>query len=224
VVTHILEARGVWKSYGSKDVLRGIDFSVDDYTVNIILGRNGVGKTTFIKVLSGLIRPSKGVIEILGEDIRDSEEYKLYIGVLLHENVLYDEMTVRENLDYYARMYGLDSFMDSRFAQDAYRLFGFERYIDFKVSELSFGWRKRANIIRCLINDPKIVILDEPSSGLDEVATSQVANLLHRLSKVSTIVFTMSNLEDLNILLDKGLGDAYIFRLEDGRLGIYERA
>lgn len=217
-VDTVVQAIDIWKRYRGRWVLKSLSLEVGDSSLTAILGRNGVGKTTFIKILCGLVRPTKGKIFIYGEDIhRGQGDYKASLGVLMHENILYEELTVEENLNYYAKMYGVDDPLASASAREAYELLGLEKYMDTKVGHLSFGWRKRANIVRSLINDPQLVIMDEPTSGLDEQATREVARLLEKLSSNRTIIFTISNREDLDILLEKGIKPD-IYRLENGRL------
>ncbi len=214
----VVQAIDIWKRYRGRWVLRRLSLEVGDSSLTAILGRNGVGKTTFIKILCGLVRPTKGKILLYGEDIhRGQGDYKSSIGVLMHENILYEELTIEENLRYYARMYGVEDPLSSSSAREAYELLGLEKYRDTKVGHLSFGWKKRANIVRALVNDPQLVIMDEPTSGLDEQATLEVARLLRRLSTNKTIIFTISNKEDLDILLGKGIKPV-IYRLEDGGL------
>jgi ABC-type multidrug transport system ATPase subunit len=222
-VVGILETLDVWKRYFiGKWVLQGITFRLDKRGIVGIIGKNGAGKTTFIKIISGLVKPTKGKVFLEGEDIYGGTyEFKDKIGVLLHDNILYEELTVEENLEYYAKIYGLGGYDDSVAAAKAFETLGLDLYRDTKVGHLSFGWKKRANIIRALINDPRLIIMDEPVSGLDEVATNIVAELLVELSREKAIIFTISNQEDLDLLLDKGLNKAIIYRLEGGNLVEY---
>ena len=217
----VVQAIDIWKRYRGRWVLKNLSMSVNRSSITTILGRNGVGKTTLIKILCGLVRPTKGRVFVFGEDVHRGEGgYRRSIGVLMHYNILYDELTVVENLDYYARMYGLSGYIDSPAAREAFETLGLKKYRDTKVGHLSFGWRKRTNIVRALINDPSIVIMDEPTSGLDEVATEEVARLLSRLATNKTIIFTISNREDLDILVGKELKPR-VLRLEDGGLKPY---
>jgi ABC-type multidrug transport system ATPase subunit len=217
-LSKFIDALDVWKSYGRKSVLKGIDISIDSPTTFVILGKNGVGKTTLIKLLSGLLIPTKGKILIFGEDIRYNYSYKEHVGVLLHDNVLYEELTVNENLSYYAKMYGLNDITESKLGYMAYEILGLESYSDTKVAHLSFGWRKRANFIKALLNDPSIILLDEPISGLDETASGDIVELVSTLSEDRVVLLTISNIDDLRPFMDKGCVEDDVYRLEDGRL------
>jgi len=134
--------------------------------------------------MCGLVRPTKGTVRVFGEDLNTSSYSK--IGVLLHENVLYDELTVGENLEFYARMFGFVSDV----AKDAFGRLGLDEFSDKKVKTLSYGWKKRLNFVRALINDPEILLLDEPLSGLDEEARKDVVEIMFELSKERVVIFT----------------------------------
>ncbi len=169
---YIVQALDIWKKYRGKWILKGLSLEVVASSLIAVLGRNGVGKTTLVKILSGLVRPTKGKVLIFGQDAyREEGGYKASLGVLMHENVLYEELTVVENLEYYGRMYGIKNFLESSSAREAFDILGLENYRETKVGHLSYGWKKRANIVKALLNDPDLIIMDEPTSGLDEVAT-----------------------------------------------------
>jgi ABC-type multidrug transport system ATPase subunit len=182
----LLKLEGVTKRFGGLVAVDHIDLEIDKGESIGIVGPNGSGKTTLLKIVAGLIKPSKGVVKILGNDLRKFKDYKRFLGVLLHENVLYEELTVGENLKFYAKAYGVFSDL----AKDVFEAFRLERFENSKVKELSFGWKKRVNLVRALINDPKIVLLDEPFAGLDDVAREIVKELMLRLSRDRVVVFT----------------------------------
>jgi len=143
-------------------------------------------------------------VRLFGADLKD-KSYKRFVGVLLHENVLYEELTVKENLEFYAKVYGCYSDLSRKLS----RRMGLDEYMDVRVKDLSFGWRKRANLVRALLNDPKIILLDEPFSGLDEHAREDVCNVLKDLSKDKMVVFTTPINPEI---------DCKVFRLENGVL------
>jgi len=214
-LNEILRIDNVWKKFKGNWVLKGITFSVKENSVIALVGKNGSGKTTLLKIMCGLVKPTKGKVEILGEDVhRGDGNYKWKIGVLLHENILYEELTVGENLKYYARIYGQKDL--GGIASEVFERLGLDRYSSTKVGHLSYGWRKRVNLVRALINDPELILLDEPLSGLDEEAEKIVSEIIVDLSKEKTVLFTIPNKYDLASLL-KSI-DAKVVELVDGGL------
>ncbi|WP_457549064.1 ABC transporter ATP-binding protein [Archaeoglobus sp.] len=198
----MIELEDVWKRFGERWILKGVKLRLER-GIYALVGDNGTGKTTLLKIVAGLIKPSRGVVKILGKDLRKFKDYKRFLGVLLHENVLYEELTVGENLKFYAKAYGVFSDL----AREVFDDFGLERFENSKVKELSFGWKKRVNFVRALINDPKIVLLDEPFAGLDDVARETVKELMLRLSKDRVVVFTSPTASNFKCKL---------FKIEDG--------
>jgi len=195
----MIELFDVWKRFRDW-VLKGVNLRIERNGLFAIVGDNGSGKTTLLRIMCGLEKPNKGFVKILGRDLRDC---KRFLGVLLHENILYDELTVEENLNFYAKVYGCYS----EISKDVSRRLGLDGYMDFKVKDLSFGWKKRANLVRALLNDPKIILFDEPFSGLDESAREDVREIMFDLSRDRVVVFTTPIEPDL---------DCEIFRLENG--------
>ena len=195
----MIELIDVWKRFKKNWVLRDVNLKIEDCGLFAIVGDNGSGKTTLLKIMCGLIKPSKGVVKIFGKDVRKDRGYKSIVGVLLHENVLYEELTVEENLRFYANAYGCYS----ELAKDAFKTLGLDGFRDTRVRDLSFGWKKRANLVRTLLNDPKIILLDEPLAGLDEKARQDVKNLLINLSKDRIVVFTSPTKPDVECMMFK---------------------
>lgn len=215
----VLKVENVWKRYRRFWVLKKVDFKVWKREAVAVLGRNGSGKSTLVKIVCGLLRPSRGSVYILGEDVhRGLGDYKKKVGVLLHENLLYEELSVRENLEYYARMYGYNGLEDSRQAVEAYEKLGLRAYENYRVAHLSYGWKKRANIVRALLNNPEILVLDEPLSGLDEEGEASVSEIIADVSRDKTVVFTVPNEELLSTLVKKGLVEPRVLRLIRGEV------
>ncbi|ADB57706.1 ABC transporter ATP-binding protein [Archaeoglobus profundus] len=201
----MIELEDVWKRFKKEWILKSVNLRLNGNGLFAILGENGSGKTTLLKIMCGLIKPNRGRVRILGIDLRKDKSYKRYIGVLLHENVLYEELTVEENLKFYAKAYGCYS----EIARNMSKRLGLDKYMSAKVKDLSFGWKKRANLVRALLNDPKVVLLDEPFSGLDESARIDVCEILKELSKDRIVIFTTPVSPEI---------DCKVFRLEKGVL------
>lgn len=163
----MIEVKGVWKRFGRDWVIKDVNV-VFDNGVNLVVGPNGSGKTTLVRIVSGVLPPTKG--GVLVDGVRPKEARGL-IGVVFHTPILYDELTVRENLELFGRLRGSDP-------MEWADLFGVRRVLDVRVGSLSFGWRRRVDIVRALTGSPQNLVLDEPTSGLDEEARAELEELL----------------------------------------------
>ncbi len=173
----MIEVKNAYKSYGVTRALRSVSFSVPTGQFTVLVGPNGSGKTTLLKVLAGLTRPEHGSVAICGMNIRDeSTQVRRRTGVVLHQNMLYGELTARGNLSFYAQMYGLRNPAE-RIHQIVAQM-GMLAHIDQRVSSLSHGMAKRISIARALLHDPDVLLLDEPETGLDEEGVEILKNIV----------------------------------------------
>ena len=172
-----IEARGLYKSYGRAGVLRGLDFDVPWGEVVVVLGSNGSGKTTLMRVLATLTRPDDGTVRVAGLDpYKLGRQVRSQVGVVTHDPLLYDELTGYENLRFVTRMFGLDR-AGERIEAAAGRL-GLSARLHQRVGTLSHGLKKRFTIARALLHDPKILLMDEPESGLDQESQTTLDTLI----------------------------------------------
>ena len=190
-----IEVKELRKAFGRTPVLRDLDLSVRWGEVLTILGPNGSGKTTLIKILATLTKPDTGEVQVAGLDLtRAGKVVRRIIGVVTHDTLLYDDLTGRENLKFFARMFGLDR-TEERIAAAADRM-GVSARIHQRISTLSHGMRKRVSIARALLHDPLILLMDEPESGLDQEALGMLEDVVHdRTNPLRTVVITTHNLE-----------------------------
>jgi heme exporter protein A len=173
----LIEARGLTRSYGPVRALRGIDLTLHGGEVLLVLGPNGAGKSTLLRSLAGLLRPQAGTVRIMGRTLgRDQPDARRPIGLLSHQSLLYDELTLLENLLFTARLYDVP---DPRArAEAALTGQGLLDRKDDRPRNLSRGMQQRAAIARALLHDPAVLLLDEPFTGLDAVAGDRLRVLL----------------------------------------------
>jgi heme exporter protein A len=164
-----IQVRGLSKSYGRTTVLDGLDLEMPWGEVLVLLGPNGSGKTTLIKALATLTKPDSGQVRVCGLDsARSGATLRRLIGVVTHEPMLYADLTGRENLRFFARMFGLDR-TEEHVARVAETV-GMTVRLNQRVGTLSHGMQKRLSIARALLHEPRLLLLDEPESGLDQEA------------------------------------------------------
>ena len=173
----LVEARGLTRSYGPVRALRGVDLTMHAGEVLLVLGPNGAGKSTLLRSLAGLLRPQAGTVRIAGRTLgRDQPDARRPIGLLSHQSLLYDELTLLENLLFTARLYDVP---DPRArAEAALAGQGLLDRKDDRPRNLSRGMQQRAAIARALLHDPAVLLLDEPFTGLDAVAGDRLRALL----------------------------------------------
>jgi phospholipid/cholesterol/gamma-HCH transport system ATP-binding protein len=184
--SHIVASvRDLHKSFGDRDVLNGVNLDLYQSENLVILGRSGTGKSVLIKCMVGLMRPDSGSINILGKDpmamtARELNELRLQVGFSFQGSALYDSMTVRENLEFPLKrnlgIHDQKKLHDMVFA--ALEDVGLEHAINQMPSELSGGMKKRIGIARTLILNPKIMLYDEPTAGLDPITSTEINDLI----------------------------------------------
>ncbi len=208
----MLRVRGMSKRYGGKYALRRMNLEVPDGQICVLLGPNGAGKSTLLRLLSTLARPSDGDALIDDYSVNtDRAEVRKSIGVAMHETLLYEDLTAYENLHFYSRLMGGD-------VEDAYidavlkRVFLLHRRND-KVGSFSRGMKQRLSIARALINDPKVLLLDEPFSGLDVKSQDLVSSMLTEAASNGAIVLLTAHDPDMG----HDLGERLLV-LVDGKL------
>ena len=171
------EAKKLCKAYGVQRVLQNLDISLQSGELVCLLGPNGAGKSTLIRLLSGLLKPTAGEITLDGALVDFSEaEVRRKIGLILHQTFLYEQLTGLENLKLYARLYGT-KLTESDLKQLMVRV-GLGKVRPVPVRSYSRGMKQRLTIARALLNNPQILLLDEPYSGLDQQGSAMLNQLL----------------------------------------------
>ena len=164
-----IRATGILRRFGPATALRGVDVSVGRGERVALVGPNGAGKTTLLRVLATALRPTSGSLAVCGIDaLRHPARARQVIGVAGHQSCLYGDLTVRENLRFYGRLYGVDR-LESRIEEGLSRI-GLDARADERVNRLSRGMQQRASLARAFLHDPEVLLLDEPETGLDDAA------------------------------------------------------
>lgn len=215
----MIELRGVTKFYQNVPAVLDLDLSVKHGEIVGIIGHNGAGKSTTLKMILGLIAPTGGEIRVMGRDMtRDSAGVKRFLGYLPEESSLYETMTVNEYLMFFAELYRIprrearariESLLDSLDLAPS----EWDRF----TGELSKGMKRKVAIARTLLHDPPILILDEPGSGLDPLTSLFIINYLRRLKEEGrTILMSAHNLFHVEHICDR------VAILKNGRLLVYD--
>ena len=177
----VIDARGLTKKFGDKTVVKGVDLQVRRGQIHGFLGPNGSGKTTFIRMLCGLLTPDGGSGTCLGFDVTtESEKIKPHVGYMPQRFSLYTDMTVMENLIFMARLYGLTN-RKERVRETVERM-GLERYRNHLAGELSGGWKQRLALAASILPGPQLLLLDEPTAGVDPAARRDFWQHIHEMA------------------------------------------
>ncbi|APU96480.1 MULTISPECIES: ABC transporter ATP-binding protein [Sphingobacterium] len=219
----VIEIRDVSKSFGDNHVLRGVNLDLYKEENLVVLGRSGTGKSVLIKLISGLLRPDEGTINVLGESVlelndRELRELRLKIGFSFQNSALYDSMTVRENLEFplVRNKRNLTRSEINYAVEEVLDGVGLSQAINQMPSELSGGQRKRIGIARTLILRPEIMMYDEPTAGLDPITCLEINGLINEVQeryKTASIIITH------DLACAKEVGDRIVMLLD----GKFER-
>ncbi|MBI5243571.1 MAG: ATP-binding cassette domain-containing protein [Elusimicrobia bacterium] len=186
----MIRAAGVMKSFGARRVLRGLDIGVNEGETLVIIGGSGCGKSTFLKCVIGLLRPDGGSIEVDGVDVSKVQdevqiaEYRRKFGYCFQEGALFDSMTIFENVSFGLRY--LTDIPVSRhrgIARDKLALVGLKDIEDMKPAQLSGGMKKRVALARAIAAEPRCILYDEPTTGLDPIMSDIISELILDLKK-----------------------------------------
>lgn len=196
----VIRIKGLEKSFGDYDVLRGIDLELYQGENLVVLGRSGTGKSVLIKIISGLLKLDSGHVEVLGHDIskisdRELRELRVRIGFSFQNSALYDSMTVRKNLEFplVRNRRNLTKGEVDTAVETVLDAVGLSQTINQMPSELSGGQRKRIGIARTLILNPEIMLYDEPTAGLDPITCIEINELINEVQErynTSSIIIT----------------------------------
>ena len=197
----MIEASHLCRDFGSFRAVDDVSFSIKTGEIVGLLGPNGAGKTTTIRMITGFLAPTSGTVIVDGENIEgNATSVKRKIGYMPESAPLYGDMIVEDYLTYVAQMYGKDPAEKlSLYA----RLCGIGEVMDKNISDLSRGYRQRVGLAHALMNDPEILILDEPTGGLDPNQIGEVRSLIKEIGKTRTVIISTHILSEVEMLCDR---------------------
>jgi len=184
----VIRIEGLFKSFGDNHVLNGFDMELKAGENLVIMGKSGSGKSVMVKCLMGLMQPDEGEVEIMGLNVLNMEQQELdqlrkQIGFLFQGSALYDSMTVRENLEFPLRKQKMPQAEKDELVYEALESVGLRHAVELLPDELSGGMKRRIALARAIILHPKIIIYDEPTTGLDPITAKEIIVLMREIQK-----------------------------------------
>ncbi|MCR5610024.1 MAG: ABC transporter ATP-binding protein [Lachnospiraceae bacterium] len=199
---YAIETKNLTKKFKEKTAVNGIDLTINEGELFALLGTNGAGKTTTIKMLSTLILPTDGEVKILGMDVvKDSQKIKEILNVSPQKTAIAPNLSVKENLEFMAGVYQIPN--KEAKIDELVKLFKLDEVLKQKAKTLSGGWQRKVSIAIALINEPKILFLDEPTLGLDVIARKELWKVIEKLKGNITIILTTHYMEEAESLSDR---------------------
>lgn len=199
-----LEVNRLTKTYGSQKALDEVSFVAEKGEVLGFLGPNGAGKSTTMKIATGFILPDSGDVTVNGLSVlQNPKEVSRLVGYLPEHNPLYHDMYIREFLDFIGGLYGLKGNSLKNRIEELIPLCGLEVEAHKKISQLSKGYRQRVGLAKALIHDPEVIILDEPTTGLDPNQLVEIRKLIKNISANKTLILSTHIMQEVEAICDK---------------------
>ncbi|MEM3791184.1 MAG: ABC transporter ATP-binding protein [Candidatus Micrarchaeaceae archaeon] len=194
----IIELENVSKYFGNVRAVESVTARIDK-GITLLLGPNGAGKSTLLRCIDGLYKPTKGEVRVFGRDPYENEDLKQKISLLSDNYSLYDSLSVKENLIFFGKLFGLNKEEIEKRAKGILKEIGAEEYWDVKVERLSRGTKQKIAFCRSLLNNPEILLLDEPTAFLDADASEKVRGIVRELAKrEACIIYVTQKVEELS--------------------------
>jgi len=199
-----IKARGLTKVFGDLVAVDHIDLDIPSGVVFGLLGPNGAGKTTTFRMIYGVLRPTEGRVWVYGHDVSEEPvKAKNLMGVLPEDTGIYPRLTAEENLIYFGKLHGMPETELKRKIKEYLSILELEEKRDFIAEKLSKGQRKKVAFIRAILHDPPILLLDEPTSGVDVVSARDIRNMIKDYAKKgNTVVLASHNMLEVEQLCD----------------------
>ena len=203
---NMIEVKNLAKTFKTLKAVDDISFFVKKGEIFGLLGPNGAGKSTTLRILSTLAQPTSGTATIGGYDIvKDDNKVREMLGIVSEKMIIYDRLTAKENLWFFGCLYGLPKERLNKRIDELLALVNLTQFKDKQVGTFSTGMRQRMNVIRALLNEPKVLFLDEPTLGLDPQSSVEIRDFVKKLNKEqgTTIIITTHIMIDADILCDR---------------------
>jgi heme exporter protein A len=190
-----LQAKDLVRAFGARRAVNGVSLTLQAGDCLALFGPNGAGKTTLLRMLGGLLRPTSGSAAIDGIPLPGDEAVRGRVGLVSHQTMLYDALTARENVEFAARMYGVDS--PRAAASEVLDQLGAASFADVRVQSLSRGMQQRVSVARAIVHRPSVLLADEPFTGLDTAGAAALTGMLSSLRESgATVVIVTHNLDE----------------------------
>ena len=202
----MIEVSHLSKNYGSRPAVKDLSFTVGDGQIFGLLGPNGAGKSTIMNILTGYIAPTSGEVKVAGFSLPEqAQQAKACVGYLPEQPPLYPEMTVQEYLDFASELKGVRRAERKEQVRRAARRTGLEEVLPRLIRSLSKGYRQRVGIAQALLGSPKLIILDEPTVGLDPAQVIEIRKLIRELGKAHTVILSSHILSEVQAVCSQVL-------------------
>jgi ABC-2 type transport system ATP-binding protein len=200
----LIKVRNLTKYYGERLAVDNISFNIGKGEIVGLLGPNAAGKSTTMRILTGFLMPTKGDTWIADCNmVTNSLEGRKHIGYMPESVPLYTDMTVRDYLDFFARLRGVEKIRARKRINDVVTICHLEEYVDTIIGKLSRGFRQRVGLAQAIVHEPEVLILDEPTVGIDPIQISQTRSLIKELGKLHTILLSTHILPEVNLTCNR---------------------
>ncbi|MBC9785384.1 ABC transporter ATP-binding protein [Heliobacterium chlorum] len=192
-----IDCQDLGKRFGNYTAVQGVTFQLPVGSIMGFVGPNGAGKTTTIRMLCGVLMPTEGHATVLGFDVKTQpEEIKQHIGYMSQKFSLYEDLTVRENIDFYAGIYNLTGVLAAERKRQVIERIGLNERLPQLVHSLSGGWKQRVALACALLHEPKLLVLDEPTAGVDPVSRRVFWQIIHTLAREGMTILVSTHYMD----------------------------
>ena len=199
-----ISIKNLTKIYGEQKALDNINIEIEQGQIVGLLGPNGAGKSTMMKILTCFVPPTEGEVKVCGYDIFDNPmQVRANIGYLPEQNPLYYDMYVREFLTFIAGIHKIDKKIRKQRVEEIIELTGISKEVNKKISMLSKGYKQRVGIAQALIHDPKVLILDEPTTGLDPNQLVEIRELIKQIGQTKTVLLSTHIMQEVEAVCSR---------------------